>query len=81
VNLIERPSLAGHVVTVLSGQVPVPDDEPGMDWFTVTASWARDLFDGRDLQVPRRCLLPMCPPPQKPREARKHTPVVEQTGE
>jgi hypothetical protein len=75
-SLVQRPALIGHTVQVVSGPVAVPDDEPGTDWFTVTAPWARALFHGRDMMVPRRCLLPIVPPDPAPRGSRKRTPVL-----
>ncbi len=58
VALTERPQLIGRVVEVVAGPMFVPDDDP-CAWYTVTAAWVREEFQGRDLQVPRNRLLPL----------------------
>jgi hypothetical protein len=60
VNLVEMEALVGRVV-VVAAPIPTPDGEAG-SWFRVDADWARVMFDGREMQAPRRHLRPIVPP-------------------
>ena len=65
VRVTSHAGVAGRVVEVVDAPLPVDVDppEPG-PWHLCSAPWIEESFPGcTRLLTPRRCLLPITPPP------------------
>ena len=60
VKLTERAEFVGRIATVVAG--PLHADGVG-DWYEISSSWLRELFQGYATHVRRRSLKPITPPP------------------
>jgi len=60
IRLVEHPEFIGRTVEVVEPPSCHADDDLSCaPWVTVTSHWIHEMFEGRDLRVPRSRLLPI----------------------